>query len=90
MLIREGGLLKLSPNPDGGLTSAFRLVLLSFLIKYLLTSNVRSFLEISNFGLDAMTLLIDWSISQFHNHVQNVQAVVLAGHTSCKHGGLYD
>ena len=29
-------------------------------------------------------------ISQFHNHAQNVQAVVLAGHTSCKIDGLYD
>ena len=30
------------------------------------------------------------SISQFHNHAQNVQAAVLAGHTSCKLDGLYD
>ena len=30
------------------------------------------------------------NISQFHNHAQNVQAVVLAGHTSCKLDGLYD
>ena len=29
-------------------------------------------------------------MSQFHNHAQNVQAVVLAGHTSRKHGGLYE
>ena len=30
------------------------------------------------------------SISQFHSHAQYVQAVCLAGHTSCKHGGLYE
>ena len=36
------------------------------------------------YGLPACT------IDQFHNHVQNVQAVVLAGYTSCKLNGLYD
>ena len=30
------------------------------------------------------------TISQFHNHAQNIQAVVLVGHTSCKLAGLYD
>ena len=29
-------------------------------------------------------------ISQFHSHAQYVQAVCLAGHTSSKHGGLYE
>ena len=35
-------------------------------------------------------LYIHNRISQFHSHVQNVQGVVLAGHTSFKHGGLYE
>ena len=30
------------------------------------------------------------AISQFHNHAQYVEAVCLTGHTSCKHGGLYE
>ena len=36
--------------------------------------------------LKITSLLI--SISQFHNHAQNVHAVVLAGHMSRKHGGF--
>ena len=38
----------------------------------------------------AFRFLLVSPISQFHNHAQYIQAVCLAGHTSCKHGGLYE
>ena len=33
--------------------------------------------------------IVLFTISQFHNVAQYVQAVCLSGHTSCKHGGMY-
>ena len=41
----------------------------------------------ANINLKSRLKLI---LCKFHNHAQNVQAVVLAGHTSRKHGGLYE
>ena len=34
--------------------------------------------------------IISNAIRQFHNHAQNVQAVVSVGHSSCKLDRLYD
>ena len=38
----------------------------------------------------AIGAVLQSNMSHFQSHAQYVRAVCLAGHTSCKHGGMYE